>query len=117
MFKCTNLWGTRYKWIDDPTVTPTAFKKADAKMLNSIVDALMEKWCDEEEAERPTKKIGVYTPISHQTVNTNKKNCDTVKKSKKSKDLINCSGCMSLGSLVECERNACNRQSKGGNGE
>jgi hypothetical protein len=29
------LWGTIEKWINDPTITPAAFKAADVIMLNS----------------------------------------------------------------------------------
>jgi hypothetical protein len=35
--KCANqiLWGTIEKWINDPTITPAAFKAANVIMLNS----------------------------------------------------------------------------------
>ena len=111
LLKCTNqiLWGTRDKWIDDPTVTPSAFKKADANMLNSIVDALMEIQGDDDDddepAESPRKKVVTFSGVG------------PTQKSKRKKDLVNCSGCNSLVSHEECKTNASSRQSKGGNGE
>ena len=51
LMKCANqiLRGTREKWIDDPAITPAAFKAADVNMLNSMVDELMYKYNDQSE--------------------------------------------------------------------
>jgi hypothetical protein len=126
LLKCTNqiLWGTRTKWIDDPTVTPAAFKKADTNMLNSMVDALMKTQGDEtdEEPEGPIQKIARFSGISSKRPERPIQKIVTIsgmksKKSKRKKDLAHCSGCNSLVSHEECMTNAVSRQSKGGNGE
>ena len=113
LLKCMNqiLWGTRDKWVNDPTITPARFKKGDSKMLNSMVDALMENRGEETtldtsgSPEVPNKK---FAPFSGP---------DSNKKSKRTKDLRNCIACHTLVSHEECKINAISRQSMGGNGE
>ena len=121
LLKCMNqiLWGTRDRWVDDPTVTPARFKKGDSNMLNSMVDALMESQNDDDTTSEPRMATcGAAEVPTNKNVNYLREVCD-IPQTKKSKreNLINCSGCNTRVTREECIKNASSRQSMGGNGE
>ena len=92
--KCANqiLWGTREKWINDPTVTPAVFKAADVNMLNSMVDELMEKYNNPEESEGTHMGSDNNTTIN--PITTEKGN------------FHNCAGCYTLVSHEDSKQHA-----------
>jgi hypothetical protein len=79
LLKCMNqiLWGrTKEKWVADKNVTPAQFKKADAKLLNSIVDSILIESEDQSgevaqaspstERETFTNCVACYTLVTHE---------------------------------------------------
>jgi transposase InsO family protein len=96
LLKCTNqiLWGTREKWVTDKQVTPAQFRKADAAMLNSIVDSIL---IESKEQSNETN-VQANQPTAGET-------------------LTNCIACHTLVSKEECARHAKTRQQRGGSGE
>jgi hypothetical protein len=78
LLKCMNqiLWGTREKWAADKQVTPAQFQKADANLLNRMVDSILIETKDEAsdlaQASPSTERetfincVACYTLVSHE---------------------------------------------------
>jgi transposase InsO family protein len=97
--KCMNqiLWGTREKWIDDPTITPADFKTADVLMLNSMVDELMSNTNFEDQHMREGEMESAQKRAESTPIETEKG------------DLLNCAGCHTLVSNEDCRHHASTR--------